>query len=60
MKNTSAYPLEPIVSVVLIGTEQPETCRECGARTEFDEVNSQLQLHQCCGCGNQYFVEFDD
>lgn len=52
---------EPSIDLpIFLGTEQPETCRECGARTEFDEVNSQQQLHQCCDCGKQYFVEFDD
>ena len=52
---------EPSIDLpIFLGTEQPETCRECGARTEFDEVNKQQQLHQCCDCGKQYFVEFDD
>ena len=42
------------------GTEQPETCRQCGTRTDFDEVTDQQQLHQCGWCGKQYLVEFDD
>ena len=42
------------------GTEQPETCRKCGMRTDFDEVTDKQQLHHCGCCGKQYLVEFDD
>ena len=45
---------------IFLGCEQPETCRNCGARTEFEEVNTELQLHLCEECGAQYFVEFED
>jgi hypothetical protein len=44
---------------IYIGTDQPETCRKCGARTEFDEIGGGLQLHQCLNCSIQYVVEFD-
>ncbi len=45
---------------VFLGTDQPETCRKCSARTDFDELTSKLQLHRCFNCDNQYFVEFDE
>ena len=41
------------------GTEQPETCRNCGARTEFHELSEQKQLHQCINCGSRYLLEFE-
>ncbi len=44
---------------IFIGTEQPETCRNCGTRTEFDEVADQRQLHQCARCGNQYLLDVE-
>ena len=44
---------------LFLGSEQPETCRNCGARTEFEAVNRQLQLHRCEECGKQYLVEFE-
>ena len=43
-----------------LGTDQPETCRKCGARTDFDELTINKQLHRCFNCDNQYFVEFED
>ena len=43
-----------------LGTTQPETCRKCGVRTDFDELTSTLQLHHCLLCSRWYFVEFDD
>ena len=45
---------------VFYGTEQPETCRKCGVRTEFDDIASWLQVHQCMNCANRYVVEFDE
>jgi hypothetical protein len=30
---------------ILIGTDQPQTCRKCGARTDFEEVEAGLQVH---------------
>jgi hypothetical protein len=44
---------------VFIGTDQPETCRKCGSRTDFDDIGDGLQLHRCMLCGNQYLVEFE-
>ncbi len=43
-----------------LGTDQPETCRKCGARTDFDELTIYKQFHRCFNCDNQYFVEFED
>lgn len=37
-------------------TEQPETCRSCGARTRFRQVTDTKQFHQCPDCGNSYWV----
>ena len=45
---------------IFIGSDQPETCRKCGARTNFDEVAGRLQLHDCLQCANRYIVEFED
>ncbi len=45
---------------VFYGTEQPETCRKCGARTDFDVLPNALQVHQCLNCARRYVVEFDD
>ena len=45
---------------IFFGTEQPETCRKCGVRTEFDDVAGGLQVHQCLTCANRYVVEFDE
>jgi hypothetical protein len=44
---------------LFIGTDQPETCRKCAARTDFDEVEAGLQVHQCSRCANRYAVEFE-
>ncbi len=46
--------------VVYIGTDQPETCRFCGSRTDFEELPNEQQLHQCLDCGKRYIVEFDE
>jgi hypothetical protein len=45
---------------VFLATDQPETCRKCGARTEFDDfLNSSKQLHKCKACGYSYITEED-
>ena len=44
---------------VFIAVNEPETCRNCGARTEFEEVSPQQQVHECGGCGIQYLLEFE-
>ena len=45
---------------IFFGTEQPETCRRCGVRTEFDEGEDGLQVHNCVHCTNRYIVEFEE
>ena len=45
---------------IFIGSDQPESCRACGARTEFDVREGGLQVHQCLRCANRYVVEFED
>jgi hypothetical protein len=47
-------------TITFLGTDQPETCRKCGARTDFLEFTREIQLHLCLLCSNRYFVEFDD
>lgn len=46
---------------VFEGTEQPETCRQCGSRTDFIEVTDKRQLHLCNNdrCRAVYVVEWD-
>lgn len=39
--------------------DQPVTCPECGARTEFDEIPGGYQGHQCLGCGYLFTTEFE-
>ena len=46
--------------VTYLGTDQPETCRLCGARTDFEELPNNQQLHQCLACKEQYVLEFDE
>lgn len=45
---------------VFYGCEQPETCRKCGSRTDFEDLPDGTQLHQCLNCGKWYIVEFDE
>lgn len=42
-----------------IASEQPETCRFCGARTEFIELTPDLQIHTCPNCCQSYQLEFE-
>ena len=44
---------------IFLGCDQPETCRKCGARTDFIELTNDLQLHRCLACQNGYLVEFE-
>lgn len=44
---------------IFFGTDQPETCRNCGGRTDFENVADQKQTHQCGHYGTQYLLEFD-
>ena len=42
--------------------EQPTTCGLCGARTNFEEINSMIQLHECLNsdCGYKFITEEDE
>ena len=40
-------------------TDQPETCRKCGTRTEFMGLRKQLQIHWCPECDSLYLLEDD-
>ena len=42
-----------------IGTEQPETCRACGVRTDFIDLSADRQLHECPSCEKVYYLEFE-
>ena len=46
--------------VIYFGTEQPEACRWCGERTDFDVLSIGLQVHQCLSCAKRYLVEVED
>ena len=60
MKNHDVRADSVNAEVIYLGTEQPETCRWCGSRTDFDVLPSGLQIHQCLNCAKRYFVEFDE
>lgn len=45
---------------IFLGTDQPETCRHCGVRTEFFEMKDNRQLHHCTSCDEVYIVENED
>jgi len=38
---------------------QPTTCGLCGARTDFEEINEVIQLHECLNldCGYKFITE---
>lgn len=42
-----------------MSTDQPETCRECGTRTNFFNLTPILQSHQCPNCKYTYMLEFE-
>jgi hypothetical protein len=46
---------------VFLATDQPESCRYCGSRTEFmGATNSQgKQIHHCPNCHAVYVVDDD-
>jgi len=49
----------PTVVPVFIGGEQPETCRACGARTNFIVLSVERQVHECPSCNNVYYLDFE-
>lgn len=44
---------------IFIMTDQPETCRKCGTRTDFTTMKSGLQFHRCPNCLYTYILEDD-
>lgn len=42
---------------VFIMTDQPETCRQCGMRTDFVDLSTTSQLHRCRNCQFTYLLE---
>lgn len=48
------------LQAIFILSDQPTTCPLCGARTEFDELESGQQHHRCLdqsGCGHEFIAE---
>jgi hypothetical protein len=60
MSRSNAHVENENEEVIYLGTEQPEACRWCGGRTDFDVISTGLQAHQCLSCAKQYLVEFED
>ena len=50
---------------IYLATDQPETCRNCGVRTSFEDISpdpenlNSRQKHTCPNCGKVYVLEFD-
>ena len=42
---------------IFIMTDQPETCRRCGTRTDFEDLSNSRQLHRCINCHFTYWLE---
>lgn len=42
---------------IFIMTDQPETCRQCGTRTDFIDLSKDTQLHRCGNCQFTYWLE---
>lgn len=52
---------EALVTVqkgMLVLSDQPVTCPNCGSRTSFDELQTGLQHHRCLNaiCGNEFIT----
>jgi len=47
---------------IYILNDQPTTCGICAARTEFEDITDEIQLHQCLSpdCGYQFLAEKDE
>ncbi len=45
---------------IFLASDQPETCRECGTRTNFVELSELLQSHRCPNCKYSYMLEFEE
>ena len=45
---------------IYIATDQPETCRRCGRRTDCPDINANPQRHTCPECGYTYLVEWEE
>lgn len=42
---------------IFIMTDQPETCRQCGTRTDFTDLSKGIQIHLCRNCQFTYLLE---
>lgn len=42
---------------IFIMTDQPETCRQCGTRTDFADLSKDTQIHKCSNCQFTYWLE---
>lgn len=51
---------------IFVMSDQPEQCRQCGCRTEFEDLDSVAQdlrnpqLHECPSCSYKYVLVEDD
>jgi len=45
---------------IFLGSDQPETCRACGARTNFYVFLNGQQIHECLSCKKVYLLEFEE
>lgn len=45
------------LQVFLVDNDQPTTCPTCGARTDFQEVSSWKQIHECLDCNFKFIGE---
>jgi len=40
--------------------DQPVECPKCGHRTEFIEVDHQMQQHKCKNCSYEFFLDLEE
>jgi predicted Zn-ribbon and HTH transcriptional regulator len=45
---------------IFLSSDQPETCRQCGCRTEFDVQEDKTELHKCPDCDFTYILEHEE
>ncbi len=45
MKNNNSVNYDDLNCYIL--NDQPTTCGICGARTNFEEINDGIQMHEC-------------
>lgn len=48
------------LQVFLVDNDQPTTRPICGARTDFQEINSWKQVHECLDCRFRFVGENEE